>query len=123
MTLVVWSIIFLNTVLNTAAQIALKAGMTNIGHFSFVGKNILPITLKIISSPWIITGVGLYVGSLIAWLLVLSRTPVSIAYPLSSLGYIVSAIAAYYLLGENLTITKILGIFTILVGVYLMTKS
>jgi hypothetical protein len=41
--------------------------------------------------------------SLIVWILGLSRVPVSIAYPLLSLGYVINAIGAYYLLGEALT--------------------
>ena len=64
-----------------------------------------------------------YVGSMIIWLMVLSRSSVSIAYPMSSLGYITSAVAAYYFLGEDLSVVRLVGIFVILVGVYIVAKS
>ena len=41
--------------------------------------------------------------SLFVWILGLSRVPVSIAYPLLSVGYVVNAIAAHYLFGEAVT--------------------
>lgn len=116
-------LIILTVLLNTTAQIALKAGMLRVGHFAFTWNNLLPITLKIISSPWIIFGMFIYVGSVSVWLMVLSRIPVSIAYPMASLGYITSAIAAYYLCGEDLTLTRIMGIAVILLGVYLVAKN
>ena len=45
-----------------------------------------------------------YGVSLIVWILGLSRVPVSIAYPMLSLGYVVNAIAAHYLFGEAVTV-------------------
>lgn len=123
MNLIIFVLIILTVLLNTAAQLALKAGMLQIGVFGFSWENLIPITLKIIASPWIIFGMVVYVGSVSMWLMVLSRTPVSIAYPMSSLGYITSAIAAYYLWGEDLTLTRIAGIIVILIGVYLVAKN
>lgn len=123
MSLVIYTLIILTVLMNTAAQIALKTGMIQIGTFSFTWNNLLPITIKVVISPWIIAGVAIYALSVFIWLMVLSRAPVSIAYPMSSLGYVASAIAAYYLCGEDLTITRIIGILIILLGVYLVAKN
>jgi drug/metabolite transporter (DMT)-like permease len=123
MNLIVFSLIMLSVVFNTAAQLALKAGISAIGTFSFTFANIIPISLKIISSPWIIIGMAIYVGSVTVWLMVLSRAPVSMAFPMSSLAYVTSAIAAYYLLGEDLSLVRIAGIIVIMIGVFLVAKS
>lgn len=123
MSLVILALVILTILLNTAAQLALKAGMLKIGFFSFTWENLIPITLKVISSPWIIFGVAVYAISVGTWLMVLSRTPVSIAYPMSSLGYITSAIAAYYLWSEDLSPIRIAGILIILIGVYMVAKN
>ena len=48
---------------------------------------------------------------------------VSIAYPLLSLGYVLNAIGAHYLLGEALSATRIGGIGLIIVGVWLVMRS
>lgn len=52
-----------------------------------------------------------------------ARVPVSIAYPMLSIGYIVNALAAGYLFGEALTGRRWLGISFIMVGVYLLARS
>jgi multidrug transporter EmrE-like cation transporter len=48
---------------------------------------------------------------------------VSIAYPMLSVGYIVTAVAAWYLFGENLSASRIAGIAVIIVGVALVARS
>lgn len=119
----VLTLILLAVFFNTTAQLLLKMGMERIGVFAFNWENFIPIILKTIASPWILIGICVYVGSLSVWLMVLSRVPVSIAYPMASLAYITSAIAAHYLLGEDLSLIRITGIIVILFGVYLVAKS
>jgi len=115
-------LILATALLNTAAQLILKMGMDKIGEFSFSAASIIPIGMKIILSPFVVAGVIVYVMSLTLWLLVLSRAPVSIAYPMSSIAYILNAIGAYYLFGEHLGTVQIIGIFIIIFGVYLLAQ-
>jgi len=119
----IFLLILLGVLLNAAAQILLKMGTTQIGHFDFSLANILPIGLKVMGNPPIITGLFAYVISVVVWLLVLSRVQVSYAYPMLSIGYIVNAIAAYYLFGESLSMMRISGILVIIGGVYLISQS
>src|SRR5579872_296249 len=98
-----FSLILLGVLLNASAQLLLKSGMTQIGHFDFHVVNVVPISLKVMSNPWIVMGLFSYVVSVGIWLLVLSRVQVSYAYPMLSIGYIVNALAANYLFGEPLT--------------------
>jgi multidrug transporter EmrE-like cation transporter len=116
-------LIMLGVLLNAAAQVFLKEGMRRIGHFEFVWANIMPITAQVAGNVFILSGLLCYVISVAVWLLVLSRVEVSFAYPLLSVGYIVNAVAGYYLFHENLSITRITGILIICVGVYFVTKS
>jgi drug/metabolite transporter (DMT)-like permease len=57
------------------------------------------------------------------WIIGLSRIPVTIAYPLLSIGYIVNAIGAWYFLGEVMTLQRMLAIGIIIIGVALLMKS
>lgn len=121
--MLIFSLILFGVLLNTAAQLLLKAGMAQIGYFEFSAANALPIVHKVIVNFPIIGGLTLYIVSVAVWLLVLSRVQVSFAYPMISIGYIVNAIAAYYLFGEPLTSMRLLGIFVIISGVYLVANS
>ena len=116
-------LIMLGVLLNAAAQIFLKEGMRRIGHFEFVWANLFPISLQVAGNIFVLGGLFCYVVSVAVWLLVLSRVEVSYAYPLLSVGYIVNAVAGYYLFQENLSVTRITGIVIICVGVYFVTKS
>jgi multidrug transporter EmrE-like cation transporter len=109
--------------LNAAAQLFLKAGTNRIGEFAFSLENVMPIGMKVASSPFILSGLACYGVSLVVWILGLSRVPVSIAYPMLSVGYIVNAFAAWFLFGESVTAQKLVGIGFIVVGVYLVARS
>jgi multidrug transporter EmrE-like cation transporter len=116
-------IILFGVLLNAAAQLFLKEGMRRIGHFEFVWANIVPIGLQVAGNIFVLGGIFLYIVSVAVWLLVLSRVEVSFAYPLLSVGYIVNAVAGYYLFQENLSMTRVTGIVIIIVGVYFVTRS
>ena len=109
--------------LNAAAQLLLKAGTNAVGHFEFHLSNVIPIGMKIAFQPFILGGMACYAISLIVWIMGLSRVPVSIAYPMLSIGYVVNAVVAYYWLGEPLAMQKMLGIGFIIIGVVLVAKS
>jgi multidrug transporter EmrE-like cation transporter len=118
-----FALILVGVLLNAGAQLLLKAGMMQIGHFEFSLANVLPISAKVMVNPPIITGLFAYVLSVAVWLLVLSRVQVSYAYSMLSIGYIVNAIAAYYLFGESLSLIRVAGILVIIVGVFLISQS
>ena len=123
MTPIAFALILTGVLLNAAAQLLLKAGTNAVGHFDFHLENILPIGMKIAFQPFIMGGMACYAVSLVVWIMALSRAPVSIAYPMLSIGYVVNAIIAHYWFGEALVMQKILGIGFIIIGVILVAKS
>lgn len=116
-------LIFLSVCLNVVAQLLLKIGMTKIGHFDFTLANLWPIGWKVATNLPIVIGLTIYVASVTIWLMVLSRSDVSFAYPLSSLGYVLTAIAAAMLLGEQVTVLRMAGILFIVLGVFLVART
>ena len=61
--------------------------------------------------------------SVVVWIMALSRVQVSIAYPMLSIGYVVNAVAAWFLFGEALTVQRLVGIGFIVIGVFLVARS
>ncbi|HEX8963443.1 MAG TPA: SMR family transporter [Rhodocyclaceae bacterium] len=123
MSSIAFSLVITGVLLNAAAQLLLKAGTNAIGHFDFHAENILPIGLKLAFEPHILGGMTCYAVSLVVWIMALSRTPVSVAYPMLSIGYVINAFVAYMWFGEALASQKLLGIGFIVIGVYLVAKS
>lgn len=118
-----FGLILCGVLLNTAAQLLLKAGMVRIGHFDMTLANLWPIGLQVATCLPILIGLGCYVLSVLIWLVVLSRVEVSLAYPMVSIGYIFAAIAGWYFFDESLTALRIGGIFVIILGVYMVSKT
>jgi multidrug transporter EmrE-like cation transporter len=118
-----FSLLVTGVLLNALAQLLLKAGTNRIGEFAFSMDNVVPIGARIASSPPILAGLACYVVSVVVWILALSRVPVSVAYPLLSIGYVVNAIAAWWLFGETLGAQKMIGIGFIVIGVFLVARS
>lgn len=118
-----FSLVLCGVLLNAAAQLLLKAGTNAIGVFEFSRENILPVGWKIASEPHIIGGLACYVVSVAVWIMALSRVEVSIAYPMLSIGYVVNALAAWYLFGEAVTVMRLTGIGFIIIGVFIVARS
>jgi multidrug transporter EmrE-like cation transporter len=109
--------------LNAGAQLLLKAGTNRLGVLSLTTDDWMATLTRIASEGHFIAGIACYVISVFVWILGLSRVPVSIAYPMLSLGYVVNAIAAHYLFGEAVSAQRWLGIGFIIVGVYVVARS
>jgi multidrug transporter EmrE-like cation transporter len=123
MTTLSFSLILAGVLLNAAAQLLLKAGTNAVGHFEFHADNVVPVGIRLASEPHILTGMLCYAMSLVVWLMALSRVPVSIAYPMLSIGYVVNAVVAYLWLGEPVTPLRMLGIGIIVLGVCIVARS
>lgn len=118
-----FGLILTGVLLNAVAQLLLKAGTNQLGVISFTRDNILSLGWQIGTQPHIFGGLTCYAVSVVVWIMALSRVEVSIAYPMLSIGYVVNAIAAWWLFGEAVSLTRMLGIGVIIVGVYIVARS
>jgi multidrug transporter EmrE-like cation transporter len=123
MTALSFALVLLGVLLNAAAQLLLKAGTNSIGQFAFSAANAIPIGVKLATEPHILGGLVCYGISVMVWIMALSRVEVSVAYPMLSIGYVVNAVAAYFLFGEAVSVQRLVGIGVIIVGVYVVARS
>ena len=109
--------------LNAVAQLLLKAGTNAVGVIHLTPQNWFATGIKLATQMPILGGLACYVISVGVWIIGLSRVDVTIAYPMLSMGYIISAIGAWYFLGEAVSAQRLLAIGIIIVGVVLLTRS
>ena len=107
MTWITWCLLLGGVLLNACAQLLLKAATGHSGELAAV-----PL--------WV--GLFCYGISVILWLGALSRVPVSVAYPMLSIGYVINAFAAAALFGEALSAPKLAGIGLICAGVFTLAR-
>jgi multidrug transporter EmrE-like cation transporter len=119
-----WALILMGVSLNAVAQLLFKVATRPLAHFTEVSMPTLVSAVLILAkSPSFWLGMTLYGTSLCVWLAALSKAPVSTAYPMLSLGYIVVAAISVLWLGESLSSAKVLGIALICAGVILISRS
>jgi multidrug transporter EmrE-like cation transporter len=117
------ALVLTGVMLNAAAQLLLKAGSRAITDVSFSLANTWTLAARMALNPPILGGLALYVISVVFWILALSRVDVSVAYPMLSIGYIVSALAGWLLFSEAVSAARVAGIVIIIVGVWLVARS
>ena len=93
---VVLILILLDVLLNVTGQLALKHGMSKIGNFSVSLATLPPVFFKAATNLFVLFGLFCYGLGFLVWLIVLSKAEVSYAYPLISLGYVFTAVLAWY---------------------------
>ncbi len=108
---------------STTGQLFLKMGMSQIGNFDFTGDGILTVLPQVILNPFIWVGFIGFIGGTVFWLGVISRAPLSLAYPILALSYFVVVMEAWLILGEPLTWQLLLGVAIIFVGVVVVGLS
>ena len=117
-------LIFLSVLLGVGGQLVLKIGMTQVGR---IGSEALaaPIQLlmRVLATPMVLGGLGLYVVGAAVWLAVLSRVPLSLAYPVLALSYVITPILAWVALGETVPSVRWIGLATICLGVIIVSRT
>jgi drug/metabolite transporter (DMT)-like permease len=118
-----FSILFSGVLLNALAQLGLKAATRITGPLLAGDAGLWQRGLQLLTVPPLWYAILAYGLSLIVWLVGLSRVPVTQAYPLLSLGYVINIGLAWWLLGEVPTVQRVGGIAVIVVGVILVARS
>lgn len=123
MNIATFGFIITGVLLNAIAQLLLKAGTNAVGAIHLTADNWFATGLKLAFQPPILGGLACYAISLVVWIIGLSRTDVTVAYPMLSLGYVVGAIGAWAFLGEIVSPQRMIALAVIVVGVALLARS
>jgi len=108
--------------LGALAQVFLRKGMIAL-TMPPAPSGAFHIIAAVVANPWVWAGLICYGASMAPWLFVLSRLPVSAAYPLVSIGYILTGLLGWFFLGEVVTSSRVGGIMLICAGVALIARS
>jgi drug/metabolite transporter (DMT)-like permease len=106
-----------------AAQLTLKHGMNQVvasnGQVGFDGGSLRAV----VSTPYVWLGLVLFGASAVVWLVVLSRTTLSFAYPFASLTYVLILLADRFLLDQRIPPLRYAGVAFIIVGIVLVAQT
>ncbi|WP_188939742.1 EamA family transporter [Nakamurella endophytica] len=101
------AVLLVAVALAATGQLLLKHGMNGAAERARSSDRSLLVTAA--TSPWVLGGLAVFALSAVAWLLTLSRVPLSQAYPFNALGFLVILLASSVLLREHTNVWTWLG--------------
>jgi drug/metabolite transporter (DMT)-like permease len=108
---------------NALSQTLLKQGMVGIGAFTLNPGNALSMAGRVALDPFVIAGMTLMIISMASHLYVLSRVPLTFAFPFISISYIVILGVGYFFFDEKLNFYHYLGTAFIAIGVFCIAQA
>lgn len=114
--------LIISIVLGACGQIFLKVAVNRMGGVDLSIRYLLPTLMKLATNGWLLAGLIMFGISMLLWLKVISNTDLSRAYPTVSLSYVIVFLVSVFLFKEGVTLSKIIGMICILVGVFLMHR-
>jgi len=117
-------IILFAEIWGVTGQILYKKGVTQIGTPNLRSLDSCVNFLKnTLANPMIMTGLVSMTAGLVIWIAALAQANLSLVFPITSLQYIVTMVAAHYLLGEKINKLKLIGTLLVIIGITLVALS
>jgi drug/metabolite transporter (DMT)-like permease len=114
-----WLQLGLNALIVTVSEIFLKLGARQTAdltrHWNWTGVTGL-------LSGWTWLGIICVILSLVSWLYILRKVPLSIAFPLSNVVHVLVPLASWIFLGELIGTKRWWGISLVLIGLIIVAK-
>ncbi|GAB4506098.1 MAG: SMR family transporter [Anaerolineales bacterium] len=105
--------------LGVAGQMVMKTGMTQVGALNALNLRALA---RMFSNPYVVLGIFCYALSSIVYLVALSRLPLSFAYPMVGLGYVIVVFLSWLILKEPVSPARWIGVLLICGGAFLIGR-
>ena len=117
-------ILFLALVVESVGVVFLSGGLKQIGEVKQINATeIAAVVKRGITNRNILLGVLLETIFFIALLYLLSQRDVSLIWPLTSLGFVLTALVAHFYLGEEVSRVRWLGVILIVIGATIVSYS
>ena len=117
-------LILISLTLAAVGQFVLKTGANQLGTLGVeAAGRAWQVAVQAILNPWILGGLFCYGLGAVVWIVVLTRVPLSWAYPMLALNQVLILLVAWLFLGEQVSAMRWAGVMLIISGVYLVSRS
>lgn len=83
----------------------------------------LPPVIQLLLQPWVISAFIAAFAASLCWMLAVSRLELSRAYPFMALNFLIVCVAAVPLFGEVFSVTKAIGLATVIAGLIIISQG
>lgn len=114
--------LLVSVVCASLGQTLFKKGLLIIGEITLKGSLLKGLT-ELLSNPYVLSGLCLYGISTIVWLVALSRTTLSFAFPFTALVFVLVMLSARLVFHEAIPTVRYMGLALICIGFLLCSLS
>lgn len=109
-------------IFNASANILIKIGAVRLGEIR--GMSVTDLMFKLATNYFLIIGLFCFVFNLLFYVIALTKINVSVAYPIMTTGgFLAISCFSFFYLKESITITQIIGIVLIVIGITLVAYN
>jgi len=112
-------LLLLAILLASLGQILLKLGLRSLGP----GAGATEALRSIVTNAMVFGGFASYGLSSLVYIIAISKLPLSYAYPMVAISYVIVAVLSWMLLNEQVPPLRIAGLAVIIVGVVMLALS
>jgi len=114
--------IFLMLAFTVAGQIFVKQGMLEVGSTPSNLSQIPEFMLRALTNIRVVLGFGCAFLASLCWLVAISRTELSFAYPFTGLSIVLVLTLAPTFFGEVVPLTRWLGVLIVCAGIWVASR-
>ena len=115
-TLVLWALLIAT---ESAGQLFTKVAGDQLGQMDFNWQWLTQVA----RNPGILAAIASYLGAFFVWMLILRRSSLSLACPLSSLVFVAVLLGSWLGLGEHISVLHWVGVAVIVAGIALLAEG
>ena len=115
-TLVLWALLIAT---ESAGQLFTKVAGDQLGQMHFTWQWLADVA----RNPGILAAIASYLGAFFVWMLILRRSSLSLAFPLSSLVFVAVLLGSWLGLGEHISVLHWVGVVVIVAGIVLLAEG
>jgi multidrug transporter EmrE-like cation transporter len=105
------------------SQVVIKWQVNQMGSMPIDTSAQLAFVARFIFQPWIISSyLAVFLAS-VCWMIAVRDLELSVAYPFTSISFVLILIASGLFFGESITLPKVAGVTLVMLGIFVGTRG
>ncbi len=118
-----WVAVAVTVLLTVYGQIVIKLRVLHAGAMGSSIEDKAVFLAKMLLDPWVLSGLfGAFFAGF-AWMAAMTRLPLSLAYPFTSLAFVLVVIISAIFLQEQVKLMQVAGIGLVICGLILIARA
>lgn len=118
-----WLAVAMTVLLTVYGQVVIKMRIAVIGPMGDSIGDQLTFIRNMLLDPWVLSGfVGAFLASL-CWMMAMTRLPISLAYPFTSMAFVLVVAVGAIVFHERVNLTHMIGIAMVVGGLIVISQA